>query len=597
MKINKKISLRKLKLNLLRKNKDSDQKRDQKGKFTAGSGGLSKLQKFNWKRSAPIVVVVALVGGFLVYRSFAGVSPPDYQYSVSNCGGVTIKQLPGGGTEPTPCQDKSAEALVYRMQAGAFGRQPRTMFETGTQKLAGDRSTSTSVAQLMIGSPEHKWAGQSNKAFVEKAYTSILGKSMDGGDNNVWLKNLNTAKNVGERVSKQNTIIKFFAGLAKISEKDAQTKMYSLDNREFVQQIFRQTLKRGDSFVLPADNNFVKALDTNRVTRASALAQLAKAPEAINKNRAEFIAYVRANLGVKIKPVAEFYQKIRENETKKLADSIGKIYKDSERKGAEAKSYSAAARREASISRPGRSSLNTISNQRKAVESRYNAVAFGSGAARKAYEKANKYYEDAKKVSKHSPDLASDNVRKNRDVSAWLAALTKNKATEIKREISSIDNSYKVAERKYEAEQRRIAAQRAADAKRAAEAKRRRDAQRPSSGGGSGAQPSPAPSPNPGPTPARPVVCVDGYSVRGNGCKSNYKSPSGTPRCASGYPNLTATTSARLGRGATSYTVRQYFCKNRRGDGSRKFRSFPCPSGYKQARINSALYSTTCKLR
>jgi len=51
-----------------------DQKRDNNGKFTAGSGGLSTLEKFNWKRSLPIVVTVALVGGFLVYRSFATVA-------------------------------------------------------------------------------------------------------------------------------------------------------------------------------------------------------------------------------------------------------------------------------------------------------------------------------------------------------------------------------------------------------------------------------------------------------------------------------------------------------------------------------------------
>lgn len=46
------------------------QTRDSKGKFTSNSGGLRQLN-FNWKRALPVVVVVALTGGFLVYRSFA----------------------------------------------------------------------------------------------------------------------------------------------------------------------------------------------------------------------------------------------------------------------------------------------------------------------------------------------------------------------------------------------------------------------------------------------------------------------------------------------------------------------------------------------
>lgn len=45
--------------------------RDTEGKFTAGSGSLKSLN-FNWKRALPLVLVVAIAGGFLVYRGFAG---------------------------------------------------------------------------------------------------------------------------------------------------------------------------------------------------------------------------------------------------------------------------------------------------------------------------------------------------------------------------------------------------------------------------------------------------------------------------------------------------------------------------------------------
>ncbi len=48
--------------------------RDDEGKFatTTGGGGLKTLKTFNWKRAAPFIVVVALVGGVMVYQSFAG---------------------------------------------------------------------------------------------------------------------------------------------------------------------------------------------------------------------------------------------------------------------------------------------------------------------------------------------------------------------------------------------------------------------------------------------------------------------------------------------------------------------------------------------
>lgn len=52
-------------------NKQQQPKRDANGKFVGGSGGLTALKKFNWRRALPVVVVVSLTGGYLVFRSFA----------------------------------------------------------------------------------------------------------------------------------------------------------------------------------------------------------------------------------------------------------------------------------------------------------------------------------------------------------------------------------------------------------------------------------------------------------------------------------------------------------------------------------------------
>lgn len=50
--------------------------RDDEGKFaaTTGGGGLKSLKKFNWKRAAPFIAIIALVGGVMVFQSFAATS-------------------------------------------------------------------------------------------------------------------------------------------------------------------------------------------------------------------------------------------------------------------------------------------------------------------------------------------------------------------------------------------------------------------------------------------------------------------------------------------------------------------------------------------
>lgn len=61
---NKVISLK----NPLKKQKGPA--RDGEGKFTSGSGRLKQIS-FNWKRALPLVLVVAIAGGFMVLRSSA----------------------------------------------------------------------------------------------------------------------------------------------------------------------------------------------------------------------------------------------------------------------------------------------------------------------------------------------------------------------------------------------------------------------------------------------------------------------------------------------------------------------------------------------
>jgi len=58
-----------------------NRKRDKKGRFTSGTGGIRFPKDFNWGRALPVILVVALAGGYLVWQSFAAtsVTPPNWK--------------------------------------------------------------------------------------------------------------------------------------------------------------------------------------------------------------------------------------------------------------------------------------------------------------------------------------------------------------------------------------------------------------------------------------------------------------------------------------------------------------------------------------
>lgn len=51
--------------------KHAGPRRDKNGKFISNSGALKSIKNLNFKRAIPLVLAVAMVGGFMVYRSFA----------------------------------------------------------------------------------------------------------------------------------------------------------------------------------------------------------------------------------------------------------------------------------------------------------------------------------------------------------------------------------------------------------------------------------------------------------------------------------------------------------------------------------------------
>lgn len=60
---------------LFQKNTQPQTKRDNAGRFTSGTGGLKAVKKLPLRRMIPVIAVIALTGGFLVFQSMA--APPS----------------------------------------------------------------------------------------------------------------------------------------------------------------------------------------------------------------------------------------------------------------------------------------------------------------------------------------------------------------------------------------------------------------------------------------------------------------------------------------------------------------------------------------
>lgn len=82
--------------NLFKKN-SAGPGRDAEGKFTAGSGGLLNTKRFQWSRIIPLILIVALAGGYLVFRSFAA-SGDKYVFSKRTRTGSSVSWSLVSGT-------------------------------------------------------------------------------------------------------------------------------------------------------------------------------------------------------------------------------------------------------------------------------------------------------------------------------------------------------------------------------------------------------------------------------------------------------------------------------------------------------------------
>jgi hypothetical protein len=417
------------------KKKSAGPGRDAEGKFTSGSGGLINNKKFNAKRAVPLALVVALVGGFFVFRSFASVTPPPaYQYSIATC--ATIKDT----SKPSKCHDESAEALAYRLQVATLGRQSDWGYKNLTQQLAGDRKAASTVSSVITNTPEARWGGLSNKDYVDKVAGLATVKQRAE-----WTKLMDQKKLSRDQLAEN------IAALFKISKNRAMMPSYRYNNKQFVENIFKKLLKRGDAFVASANDTWLKALNEEKRTRANTVLAIAQSQEAKNKTRADMIKYVRSNPKIKVVQTAKTKQNARNSQLAALVSSAKTHYeKGSLHHQQLAAKLPAQASAKAGQSRITRANLTEIENLQKDAQNRYNHAQTSANNANKDLKKAEALLKEAKVVTKHSPDISSSTAELSTGKIAIYAASAKNKSKDASSYITRIANSYKTAATKYE---------------------------------------------------------------------------------------------------------------------------------------------------
>ncbi|MBP9738512.1 DUF4214 domain-containing protein [Candidatus Saccharibacteria bacterium] len=453
-------------------NKNKDQKRASDGKFTAGSGGLSAVKKFNWKRSTPVIVITALVGGFFVFQSFAGQTLYSYQYSAYQCPSFNKESTENNSTDL--CVGKSAEALTYRYYEATFARKPdNNGLKYWTQKLAGDRTKPSRVAAIMIESNEANYGQMSDEDFVAKLYQSVLGRNGDTGGIAYWKGQLTSKKKTRDEA------VAYFAKVKGITTAQAQAKMGRPDNKQFVEEMYIGLFGRDvDSKGLVY---WKGQLDTKKRSRGDVMAYLAteKTNIAIEKHGQAFATFLKDDAPkVSVVQTARIKQ---EADTKYAKEQInGKtayVVSGMKSRSALNNDLKVAAGKisDKPQSQITQSSLDTIRNDYSAVIATRLTNFKGKdwqGKVNGNYNRAKALYDHAVEVNKYSPDITyigltnelrvaksyKDDAQKQVDNAQWL--------------LNETNRALTIATNKYNAERARLAElarQQAAAAARAEE--------------------------------------------------------------------------------------------------------------------------------
>lgn len=164
-----------------------------------GSTTMKKQKNFNWSRALPLVALVSLTGGFLVWRSLAATKPPAYQYSTYTCKSITKKPPATIPANDKTCIDYSSEAAVYRTYQAIFKYAPsEAAYKQWTQDMAGGdnaipgRLKPQDLARRLLGTSAAKQnngvlkGNPNDRKFIENLYKNIFGSTKDKKGIDYW---------------------------------------------------------------------------------------------------------------------------------------------------------------------------------------------------------------------------------------------------------------------------------------------------------------------------------------------------------------------------------------------------------------------------
>lgn len=153
------------------------------GKHTAniktGSGGLKSTRKLNYRRVIPLVIGVALAGGYLVFQGFAGT------YNICK----TALSNDGNTVYNKQCVVDSEEASVIRLYQTVLNTTPEQKdVEFWSEKLLNKSATLTDVTRQFIESGDFKktYGSLASEQFISLMYTQGLGRTPDAATNSYW---------------------------------------------------------------------------------------------------------------------------------------------------------------------------------------------------------------------------------------------------------------------------------------------------------------------------------------------------------------------------------------------------------------------------
>lgn len=175
--------------------KQTGPNRDNLGQFTSGgSGGLINTKHFNWGRALPLVLIIALAGGYMVYRSFAG--------TFRACSDTS------SGSYAAACITESDEASIVRLYYGIFNRAPdQSGMNYWSNKLTTKSMTLNTIAKSFMASSEfkNKYGTLTDQAFVKEMYPQVFGRQADTGGLSYWTNRLTSKKITREGLMVQFT--------------------------------------------------------------------------------------------------------------------------------------------------------------------------------------------------------------------------------------------------------------------------------------------------------------------------------------------------------------------------------------------------------